>query len=302
MLRETQFLASWAARCIDSKSFPRAITHRVVRQHSVAPGQFRTTQTRRPQWVLSSASSAAARNSVRASSAPMRPAIAALQALRALMKRGPDLLGHRSVKTIIASNGPVMVLYPEIPKPTSIDLLHFSDMYSSLKKTALHGAFGSRWLRDLQGQDFGQEAYLRWLRAAKVSSLLRDKLAECFAGVRSKLFQRAEASIALRAHPAISVLNGSEYSTRLVCYSHDLPVTGTFQTAPPPAESKQVLVSTHRSRMDRRWQSAGVYHRSELLRLCTAVRFCRTQHRLLSKRCCHRHGCKFALSIRGGTL
>jgi hypothetical protein len=76
------------------------------------------------------------------------------------MKRWPDLFGHKSVKTIIASKGPVTDLYPEIPKPTSIGLLHFSDIYaSSKKKTALHDGLDSRWFRDLQRQDFGQKAY-----------------------------------------------------------------------------------------------------------------------------------------------
>jgi hypothetical protein len=85
-------------------------------------------------------------------------------------------------------------------------------------------------------------------------------------------FRRVEASIALRARPAISVLNGSEHSTRLVYYSHDLPFTGTFQTAPPPAGSK-VLVSLRYSSLSN-GQTPAICGRPPLFRAAPSVHRC----------------------------
>jgi hypothetical protein len=206
----------------------------------------------------------------------MRPAIAALQALRALMKRRPDLLG-----------------------------LHFSDMYSSIKKRPLSTGL---WTQDGSGICRVKTSVRKRTCGGCVPRrrppFCATSLRKCFAGCPFEALFNGSRRALPCARSAISVLNGSELSIRLVCYSHDLPVAGAFQTAPPPLNLSRVLVSLRYSSLSNGQTpaDAGVYHCSELLRLRTAVRLCRTQHRLLSKRCCHRHGSEFTLSIEGGAL
>jgi hypothetical protein len=94
------------------------------------------------------------------------------------------------------------------------------------------------------GSRLGQEAYLRWLRAAKVSSLLRDKLAERFAKCRSEaLFNGSSARSALRTRPAIYVsvrFRGFD-NTRLL-FPMIYPYRATFRHR-RQSNRKQVLVS-----------------------------------------------------------
>jgi hypothetical protein len=105
------------------------------------------------------------------------------------------------------------------------------------------------------GSRLGHKAYERWLRAAKVSSLLRDKLAECFAKCRSAArFNGSSGEVPCAPAERFMCLYGSEVSTTLACYSHDLPVPAALGTTPPSVESKwsSLASAAHRSRMDRR--------------------------------------------------
>jgi hypothetical protein len=101
-------LLDWSLRAHSAVDL-HFLTDENQRQGSRSPKPFPSSPGL--QCVLSSASSAAVRNSLRASSESTRPAMAARQAMRAFMNRGPDCLGQRSVRAIIASNGPVTIRY-----------------------------------------------------------------------------------------------------------------------------------------------------------------------------------------------